>query len=622
MVSGERGGPAAAGRAGSISLPGSPQAPAREAFGDFLGQRQLWRERTLQGLLASMFGAMAFASLWFSLIPYGVAGMTRSLIGATLVLGVLAFAGRGLPFTLRAILCLVGVFAASLTSTLSIGFSPNALVGFVAVAVATALLFGRGVALCVVGVGCITILGLSLAHSSGWIQQASNWPAILDSSRIPNGLRVMGVFALLATSTVLGVSYLLERTEHVLLQQVEALQALQREQLEKEKLRADLALRENELHKARELETLGRLAGSMAHDFNNALLVIWAAVEDLSEQDGSSDVRAAALSALRAAAEQATATTRSLRAFGPGAPRRPTLLPLTGMLGRARASLARILPPNIAVETELQLEASVAADEGELLRVLTNLALNARDAMRDGGKLILRLRALSESERANARAGTHWVVLEVADTGAGMSEAVKERLFEPFFTTKELGGTGLGLATVRELMRKNGGDVVVASELGHGTTVTLFWPVASASTASLLSPAFRPSGAGQVVLVVDDDPAVLAALTKSLSHAGFSVLEAANAALAIETLRRGKLTVHALCTDWMMPGRPVRELIEEFRRSHAGPVLICSGYAPAETGISLELADDFLPKPFKGDDLVRKLCELLLKRASLRAAAQ
>lgn len=598
----------------------APGAPVAELPEGFLDQRQLWRERTLQGLLGSTFAATGFAGLWFVLIPYGLPGLTRALIATTLLLGGLMVARPWLPFSLRAGGYLSTLFAICAGSMTSFGFNPNGVVGFAAVAVAGALLFGRLAALSVVVVGCATLLGISLAHNTGVLPQASNWAQVMDSALLANALRVTGIFALLATSSVIGVSYLLERTEHVLLQQAEALKALRAEQLEKEKLRSDLALRETELQKARELETLGRLAGSMAHDFNNALLVVWAALDELAEQGNDPEVREAALASLRAAAEQATATTRSLRAFGPSAPRRPTLLPLNAVLARAKASLARVLPPNIQIETELNVEASVAADEGELLRVLTNLALNARDAMRDGGTLLMRLRPSTAGECQSVPAGAQCVALDVTDTGMGMSDAVKERLFEPFFTTKELGGTGLGLATVRELARKHGGEVIVTSELGKGTTVTLLWPRASASTASLLSPSARPSGAGQVVLVVDDDPAVLAALSKTLSAAGFSVLEAANATLAIETLRRGKLNVHALCTDWMMPGRPARELIEEFRRTQAGPVLICSGHAPAETGITLELADDFLPKPFKGDELVRKLCGLLQSRVAGAAA--
>jgi signal transduction histidine kinase/ActR/RegA family two-component response regulator len=595
--------------------------PEGERIGDFFDQRQSWRERTLNGLLGSTLAATGFAAIWFSLSSYGVAGLARALVAATLLLGGLALARRRVPFALRACAYLSTLYAACAFSMLSVGLTPNGMVGLSAVAVAAALLFGRRAALGAVGAGCLAIFGVSFAHSTGLLPQASNWAEALDSTRLPNGLRVMGLFGLLTTSSVVGVAYLLERTEHVLMKQTDGLRALRQEQLEMERLRADLALRETQLHKARELETLGRLAGSMAHDFNNALLVVWAALDELDAQGDDPDVREAALASLRTAAEQATATTRSLRAFGPSALRRPTLLPLTGVLARAKASLARVLPPNIVIETELRLEASVAADEGELLRVLTNLALNARDAMREGGKLVLRLRAPSGAEADRVPPGARWIALEVADTGVGMTAAVQQRLFEPFFTTKELGGTGLGLATVRELAREHGGDVAVASELGKGTTVTLFWPVASASTASLQSPVYRPSGAGQVVLVVDDDAAVLAALSKSLSNAGFSVLEAANAALGIETLRRGTLKVDLLCTDWMMPGRPVRELIDEFRRTQGGPVLICSGHAPAETGISLELADDFLPKPFKGDELVRKISGLLRQRATARAVA-
>jgi DNA-binding response OmpR family regulator len=152
----------------------------------------------------------------------------------------------------------------------------------------------------------------------------------------------------------------------------------------------------------------------------------------------------------------------------------------------------------------------------------------------------------------------------------------------------------------------------VTSELGRGTTITLLWPRAepavseeSAGTAPL------PSGQGQVILLVDDDPSVRLALGKNLKRAGFKVIEASDTDSGIEILRRGKLDIDALCTDWMMPGRPVRHLIDEFQRVHGGPVLVSSGYAPAETGISPSVISDFIAKPFSGDELVRRLHRLL-----------
>jgi signal transduction histidine kinase len=244
---------------------------------------------------------------------------------------------------------------------------------------------------------------------------------------------------------------------------------------ERSRVQAELASREAAYLKARELEVLGRISGTVAHDFNNALAVILAAVDELERAQLAGRL-GLTVRDLRTAAEQAQATTRQLRVFGPGAPRPPTVVALAPVVERAGAALKRILPATVELTLEVRAEPHVSADEGQLMRILTNLALNARDAMRQGGRLTLRLRP-SEGD-----AGL--VALEVADTGTGMSEEVKARIFDPYFTTKGEQGTGLGLASVRQLVLAAGGRVAVDSALGRGTTVTVLWPVAPAPGAS------------------------------------------------------------------------------------------------------------------------------------------
>src|SRR3954471_18593142 len=190
-----------------------------------------------------------------------------------------------------------------------------------------------------------------------------------------------------------------------------------------------------------------------------------------------------------------------------------------------------------------------------------------------------------------------------------------QRLFEPFFTTKDLAGTGLGLATVRDLARALGGDVRVRSELHQGTTITVLLPATSPVADSGASPEPLASGSDRVVLLVDDEPAVLLALGKQLARGGFTVLPASGVSEGLEVLRRGKLPIHVLCTDGLMPGRPVRHLIDEFRRLHRGAVLVCSGYTPDEAGISPQHFDAFLAKPFSGTELVRRIHGLLSEQA-------
>ena len=348
----------------------------------------------------------------------------------------------------------------------------------------------------------------------------------------------------------------------------------------------------------------------MAHDFNNALLVIWAAMNEIAHAGPLPSGAALALRDLKAAADQAAATTRQLHAFGPTAPRRLVELELRPLLERARTMLGRLLPSNIALATEIQTDARLTADEGEVLCVLTNLALNARDAMRDGGKLTFRVRPTAPSE-ASLAGGRACVVIEVVDTGCGMTDTVKGRLFEPFFTTKQAAGTGLGLSSARDLVTAAGGSVKVESTLDVGTTISLFWPVACGSDAREVARAVSREQRSATVLLVDDDDAVRTVMGRRLTRAGMIVIETSDGAAGLVAARRYKERIDVLCTDCNMPGLPAAELIAQFRALHHGKVLVCSGYTPADTGLKPGVFDDFLPKPFATDELVARIDALL-----------
>jgi signal transduction histidine kinase len=491
-------------------------------------EQQRWRERMLQGLLWATFATVTFAAAWFSIMPHGARPVTYATVVAAILLGVMSVVKR-IPFVVRACVLLGSILSACSIAIAVSGFNPNGFVGFATMVVVATLLFGKVGGFATVAIVAVTVFAISVGQRSGLFVRMQDWPSIIDSTKVANLVRVLGVFVLLLTTCVAGISYLLKRSQELLMQKSRSLEDLRREQLEKERIQSDLERREAAFHKARELEILGRLAGSMAHDFNNALVVIWSVLDELSSMKELPSRAAPAISTLRGAAEQATATSRGLRAFGPLAARRPVVVELTPVIAKAKVMLGRVLPTNIVLESDVQVEAEVVADEGELLRVLTNLVLNGRDAMRDGGTLTLRVRRVERVELPRA-AGAPLVAIDVEDTGVGMNDEVKERLFEPFFTTKEAGGTGLGLASVREVVEAQGGRVAVKSELGKGTTVSVFWPTAPAADERRSSTFELRSGKGISVLVVDDDPKVLAALTKSLSRAEFTVLEATDAA--------------------------------------------------------------------------------------------
>jgi len=579
------------------------------AWRELAREQHAWRERALRGVSWVLATAGGFAGLW-TLVKRGYAlSQSLALLGAAVVIA-LAPMPRRWSFALRVNLVLGALYLACLAALLKGGFVPNAFMGFGMVVLSATLLLGRRSALTFTGLCVATIFSVSLLHGAGVLQRVPGWVQLLDSASLSVGLRVTLIFLLLSSTTVIAVSYLLGRTEDLLVRHAESLESLQRTQRERERIAKDLELRQAAFHKARELELLGRLAGTMAHDFNNALLVIGATLDELDRESGLPPSVVECCGLIRAAADQASASARQLRAFHPMAARRTTALALSPAIQKAGAMFSRLLPPNIHLQEDLQVEATIVADEGELLRVLMNLALNARDAMQDGGQLTLLVRSAGAHEVRSGEDGEDFVVVEVQDAGIGMSDEVKARLFEPFFTTKETGGTGLGLASVREIVETQGGRVMVESALGAGTTISVLWPRARRGVASQIAP--KPSlREAANVLLVEDEPGVRAVLTRGLERAGMRVIPASNASEGILSLRRHAGTIDVLCTDCLMTGVPVRQLIAAYRSQHRGPIIVCSGYAPVETGLTSDQFDDFIQKPFSVEDLLERIAAAL-----------
>jgi signal transduction histidine kinase len=584
-------------------------------------EQQLWRERTLRGVAIAMLPCFVAVALWFALVENPVPELYLVFTGSGLLLAGVAFR-TSWPFVARTLVLLATLYVPCIFALVRSGYGPNPFIGFGMISVAATLLLGRRAGLGLVALCALSVAAVGFAHGTHLVERAAGWQDMLDSSRPTTAARVVFIFTMITTLLVLAVSYLLSRSEELVVEKERSLETLHREQAERERIARDLELREAAFHKARELELLGRLAGSMAHDFNNALLVIWAALDELEYLPSLPEGAAVPLADLHTAADQAFAATKQLRAFGPMAPRRPGALALSPLFEKAKAVFGRVLPQNIALETDLRLDAVIMADEGEVLRVLMNLALNARDAMRDGGTLVLRVRPSTPEERAlpspelaaptqPAPSPVDVVVLEVEDDGSGMSEEVRGRIFEPFFTTKQAGGTGLGLGSVRDVVIAHGGRVEVKSAPGVGTTISLLWPSVERSTEHARVPSTVRRDGPLVVLLVDDDDAVRFALRRSLVRAGITVLDADDGASALTIARRHQAPIDLLCTDCVMPGPPVRQLVAGFRELHPGRVLVCSGYAPAETGLTPDVFDDFLPKPFTGDTLVERVRALV-----------
>ncbi len=369
------------------------------------------------------------------------------------------------------------------------------------------------------------------------------------------------------------------------------------------------------LAQSQRLEAIGRLAGGVAHDFNNLLTVILAHSELLLERlpEGSPD--RAAIEEVRQTAARAAQLTRQLLLFSRGQVAQPGVLDLNQVTASVEAMLRRVIGEDIALTIRLAPDLSlVRADPGQIEQVLMNLVVNARDAMPEGGTLELRTGEVVLDEeyvklRPTLQPG-RYVMLAVTDTGVGMPAEVQHHAFEPFFTTKAKGrGTGLGLATVYGIVRQSGGDVVIYSEVGRGTTVKVFLPARSGGVLPDTDGArgSAPSLAGhETILLIEDEPALRDMVRRALAATGYSVVAAGDGAEAIRLMEERKDPVDLVLTDMILPGMSGRELSVEFRRRRPGmPIIIMSGYT-GETYPALEALPPgvgYLEKPFSLSDL-------------------
>ena len=379
---------------------------------------------------------------------------------------------------------------------------------------------------------------------------------------------------------------------------------------------------EEQLRQAQKMEAIGRLAGGVAHDFNNLLTVIAGRTHFLIHRLGPEDPSRRDIELIRKSADRAAQLTRQLLAFS----RKQILEPKLVDLGSIATGIEQILRRLIGEDIDLAVVTReglgrVKADPGQVEQVILNLAINARDAMPNGGQLTIET-ANTELDEGYAAQHTEvapgpYVMLAVSDTGIGMDAATQARLFEPFFTTKEPGkGTGLGLATVYGIVKQSGGHVVFYSELGHGSSFKVYLPrVEGAGEAGeRTSVAAPPVRGSETVLVVEDEPELRTLAREILGAWGYTVLDSGDPAEALRLAARHEGSIHLLVTDVVMPGMSGREVAD--RLLHTRPdlkVLFMSWYtdsAIVHHGV-LDPGTPFLHKPFTPDALARKVRDVL-----------
>ena len=386
---------------------------------------------------------------------------------------------------------------------------------------------------------------------------------------------------------------------------------------------AEQALRQSEaqLRQAQKMEAVGQLAGGVAHDFNNLLTVITGRTELLLLRLAADDPHRRDVELVRKTADRAAALTQQLLAFSRKQMLQPRVLDLNGVVSGMAQMLKPLIGETIDLETTLDpVLGRVKADPAQIEQIVLNLAVNARDAMPQGGRLTIEtgnveLDAAFVRAHPGASAGPH-VMLAVRDTGTGMSPDVQAHLFEPFFTTKGVGkGTGLGLATVYGIVKQHGGYIRVESAPGAGTVVRVYFArVAPAPETAAVSADTPPSVGSGIVLVVEDESELRELATEVLEIAGYTVLSAPGPSAALEIARRHVGPIHLLLTDVVMPEMSGRDLADRLVRARPTiKILYMSGYtndAIVHHGV-LDPGTVLLQKPFTPDRLTRMVGDLL-----------
>jgi PAS domain S-box-containing protein len=386
---------------------------------------------------------------------------------------------------------------------------------------------------------------------------------------------------------------------------------------------------EDQLRQAQKMDAVGRLAGGVAHDFNNMLMIILGFCDFLLGSLDEEDERRADVNEIRKAAERASALTRQLLALGH--PRIVTrqVVDLNAVIRELDPMLRPLIREDIRLVHSLSTAlGGVAADRGQLEQVIANLALNARDAMPEGGRLTIETMNVDLPEGYAYRhvgidipAGPY-VLLVVSDTGQGMDAAVKDRVFEPFFTTKRGGrNTGLGLATVYSIVTQMGGYIWVDTEAGEGAAFKICLPrVEPVGEGGPCAPGGPARGGSECLLVVEDEDAVRALAGRVLAGLGYMVLEAANGREALQIAREYQGPIDLVLTDVVMPEMGGLELVDALSEMRPGmATVVMSGYMEPErlrTDVR-EAGIPFLPKPFSPESLARRVREALDRRAEV-----
>lgn len=384
---------------------------------------------------------------------------------------------------------------------------------------------------------------------------------------------------------------------------------------------------QNQFVQSQKMQAVGQLAGGIAHDFNNLLTAMIGYCDLLLEKYVPSDQSFNDIMQIKQNANRASNLVRQLLAFSRQQTMQPKIFHVSDMISELSALLKRLLGAKIELKVVHGQEVGfIKVDQIQFEQVIINLAVNARDAMKDGGLLTIKISQFANQEPKFLRGETmppgFYVLIEVSDNGCGINEAYLSRIFDPFFSTKEKGhGTGLGLSTVYGIVNQTGGFISVESEVGVGTKFSLYFPVASDKEITESRSREQVNGAKAIdltgvgtILLVEDEDAVRMFSARALRDKGYRIVEASNGESAIEFVKRKEQTIDLIITDIVMPKIDGPTLVENVRKYLPDvKVIFISGYA--EDGFRNSLANDskvhFLPKPFNLKELAAKVKEVI-----------
>jgi signal transduction histidine kinase/heme-degrading monooxygenase HmoA len=389
---------------------------------------------------------------------------------------------------------------------------------------------------------------------------------------------------------------------------------------ENKDLRAESKRLELELRQAQKMEAIGRLAGGIAHDFNNLLTVIVGYSQMLQEDEAAMGAMREPILQIVAAADRAAALTGQLLTFSRRRATEPRHVDLNGVVSNLERMLRRLLGEDVEVISLLDPACGqIRADPGQIEQAIMNLAVNARDAMPGGGRLVIETASLVVDDALASRhidlaPGEH-AQLTISDTGCGMTAEVQAHLFEPFFTTKEPGkGTGLGLSIVYGIVTQAGGKILVYSEAGKGTTFKLYFPkLQGAGDLQDVAPAAQPPCPGtETILIVEDEKGIREYMRAALGERGYTLLEAMDGVEAMEVARNYRGEISLLLTDVVMPQMGGPELAGRLRELMPGiKVLYMSGYTELRMGGDLGPGERMIQKPFSPTAIAGSVREIL-----------